>query len=153
MNMGELMAKIDQDKLIRRQQELLALFSRAPIKKSMGMEFRYEGDSAVFDLPYNSGFDHALNDVHGGAIATLLDNAGWFTVAQYYDSWVSTAEMQIRLVKPALRAHLQSRGRILTLGKRVAMAEMEVKNQDGTLVAVGSGTFVVTTMSTGENKG
>jgi len=90
--------------------------------------------------------------VHGGAIATLLDNAGWFTVAQYYDSWVSTAEMQIRLVKPALRANLQSRGRILTLGKRVAMAEMEVKNQDGVLIAVGSGTFVVTTMSTKENK-
>jgi uncharacterized protein (TIGR00369 family) len=142
----------NEEHMKKRQEELIALFSRAPIKKSMGMEFRYEGGSAVFDLPYNPGFDHALNDIHGGAIATLLDNAGWFTAAQHYDSWISTAEMQMRLLKPALRSHLQSRGRMLSLGKRVAMVEMEVKNSNGDLIAVGSGTFVVTSMSTQENK-
>ena len=141
----------DSALLKKRQGELIALFSRAPIKKSMGMEFRYDGESAVFDLPYNSGFDHALNDIHGGAIATLLDNAGWFTAAQYYDTWISTAEMQMRLLKPALRSHLQSRGRMLSLGKRVAMVEMEVRNRDGVVIATGSGTFVVTSMPI-ENK-
>lgn len=146
------MAKFDEAKLNKRREQMLALFDRAPIKRSMGINFYYEDGAAVFELPYNPGFDHALDDVHGGAIATILDNAGWFTVAPYYDNWVSTAEMQVRLLKPARRADLTSKGRVLTIGKRVAMAEMEVTTSDGTLVAKGSGTFVVTTLSTEKNK-
>jgi uncharacterized protein (TIGR00369 family) len=147
------MTRFDEVKLNQRREQMLALFDRAPIKRSMGINFYYDPDgSAVFELPYNPGFDHALDDVHGGAIATILDNAGWFTVAPYYDNWVSTAEMQIRLLKPARRADLISKGRVLTIGKRVAMAEMEVTTKDGTLIAKGSGTFVVTTLSTEKDK-
>jgi uncharacterized protein (TIGR00369 family) len=147
------MAKFDDAKLNQRREQMLALFDRAPIKRTMGIDFYYDQEgSAVFELPYNPGFDHPLDAVHGGAIATLLDNAGWFTVAPYYDNWVSTAEMQIRLLKPAHRAHLRSKGRVLSIGKRVAMAEMEVTTKDGVLIAKGSGTFVVTTQSTEKDK-
>jgi len=137
------MAGIDKERLRERREKIIALFSRAPIRETMGMDFHYgEDGSAVFNLPYNPGFDHPLNAIHGEVIATLLDNAGWFTVAPFYNSWISTAEMQMRLIKPASKTDLRAKGRILTIGKRVAMAEMEVKTKEGVLVAVGSGTFV-----------
>lgn len=54
-----------------RQQELVALFASAPIAQSMGMTLSYdEEDRAVFQMPYHSGFDHALKGVHGGVFAT-----------------------------------------------------------------------------------
>jgi uncharacterized protein (TIGR00369 family) len=133
----------------QRQQALVALFGKAPIKKSMGMELSYdEQGCAIFDMPYHPGFDHALNGIHGGVIATLLDNAGWFTAAALYDSWIATAEMQVRYLEPVAKAHLIAQGRIIRAGKRMAMTEMEVRTQDGRRVAVGSGTFVVTSLST-----
>ena len=40
-----------------------------------------------------------------------------------------------------------SSGKIIKMGKKIAMAEMEVKTKDDLLVAVGSGTFVITSIS------
>ena len=127
-----------------RQATLEALFATAPIKAIYGMSASFpEPGRARFDLPYNPDFDHALHQVHGGVMATLLDNAGWFSVAAYYETWVNTAEFQVRLLRPAVREHLYSLGRVVRAGNRLAVAEMEVRGEDGTLVATGSGTFVV----------
>lgn len=141
------MADVNDERRKKRQEELMALFHRAPMKHSLGMEFHYDEEgSAIFSMPYNPHFDHALGGIHGGVMATLLDNAGWFTVAQFYDAWIATAELQVRLLKPVAKTDIYSKGRILNLGKRIAMAEMEVRTKDGQLIAVGSGTFAVTSM-------
>ncbi len=141
------MADVNDERRKKRQEELMALFHRAPMKHSLGMEFHYDEEgSAIFNMPYNPHFDHALGGIHGGVIATLLDNAGWFTVAQFYDAWIATAELQVRLLKPVAKTDIYSKGRVLNLGKRIAMAEMEVRTKDELLIAVGSGTFAVTSM-------
>jgi len=130
--------------VIERRKLLKDLFETAPIKHSLGMELHYdEQGSAVFDLPYNPGFDHFLGGIHGGVFATLLDNAGWFTAAAYYDNWISTVEFSVRLLEWAAKEPLQSRGWIVRSGSRIAVAQMEVKAA-GRLVATGSGTFIVT---------
>lgn len=132
---------------VTKQKFLVDLFSRAPIKKTFGMDISYdESDSAVFTMPYNPDFNHALMQVHGGVFATLLDNAGWFTVALHYDTWISTAEMQVRLLEPVAEKSLIARASLLKKGKKLAMAEMEVLTEDGILVAAGSATFAVTTI-------
>ncbi len=142
------MPEIDAEGLKKRQDELIGLFNRAPMKRTFGMELHYdENGSAIFDMPYNPDFNHTLGGIHGGVIATLLDNAGWFTVAPLYNTWISTAELQVRLLNAAVKVDLYSRGRILSAGKRIAMAEMEVRTRDDLLVAVGSGSFAVTSMS------
>jgi uncharacterized protein (TIGR00369 family) len=124
---------------------LAALFSRAPIKKTFGMELSFnERDEAAFDLPHNPGLEHALGDTHGGIIATLLDNAGWFTAAVHYDTWIATIEMHMRLLEPAGREPLRAVGRLVRGGRSFAVAEMEVRSASGRLVATGSGTYAVT---------
>lgn len=133
----------------KRQAELVALFGRAPIKKTFGMTLRYdENGSAIFELPYNPNLDHFLGGIHGGVISTLLDNAGWFTVAARHDHWVATAEIQVRLLEPAAKVALSSRGWILKEGSRLTVAEMEVRvRESDRLVARASGTFVVTSVA------
>ncbi len=134
--------------LQERRADLVALFETAPIKHLFGMTLAYdEQGSAVFDLPWNPGLDHALKGTHGGAIATLLDNAGWFTVAPYFDTWIATVEFSVRLHQPVAGAHLRSRGVIVRLGRRLSVADLEVRTAEGALVATGAGTFTVTGVS------
>ena len=133
--------------LDQRAAELIALFASAPIKRTTGMELRYEDGRAVFHMPYNPGFDHALGGIHGGAICTLLDNAGWFTAAVHYETWLGTVDLNVKMLEPAREEALRAEGRLLRAGKRLAMAEMEVRSEkDGRLIATGSGTFAVTSL-------
>jgi len=130
---------------LERRDLLVRLFDRAPIKHALGMDLHYDAEGcAIFDLPYNPNFDHFLGGIHGGVIATLLDNAGWFTAAAYYPNWVSTIEFHVRLLEWAAKEALTSRGWIVRRGGRIAVAEMEVCAAGGRKVATGSGTFIMT---------
>jgi uncharacterized protein (TIGR00369 family) len=128
----------------RRAALLCKFFHLAPMKHTFGMELSYDGDgNAVFEMPHKEEFCHAMKDTHGGVIATLLDNAGWFTAAVQYDNWVNTSELTVRLHEPANQEDLRATGRIVRAGKRMCVATMEVRSDSGRLVATGSGTFVV----------
>lgn len=121
------------------------LFAKAPIKKTFGMVLSYnEKGEAVFNLPYNANLNHALKDTHGGIVCTLIDNAGWFTAAAHYGKWVVTSDLNIRLLEAANNEDLISRGWIVRAGRLIFVAEMEVKSKSGRLIAIGSGSFVVT---------
>ena len=126
-------------------QRLVELFHGSTIARSMGIRFRYDADErAVFELPYDGRFDHFLDDVHGGAIATLIDNAGWFAAAARYPTWIVSVEFHVRLHEPAGRALLRATGSVVRAGKRISSTHMEVVNAAGVLVATGSGSFAVT---------
>ncbi len=128
--------------LQRRAERLKALFARAPFGRTIGMTLSYTDDfEAVFDLPHHRSLEHAMGDTHGGAIATLLDNAGWFTAAIHYENWIATVELQVRMLEPARKQDLRAKGRLVRAGKSLAVADMEVRTAAGRLVAVGSGTF------------
>jgi len=139
------MRKPSRDVLLVRQDFLVKLYTGSRICKSYGMQIHYDAeDRAIFRLPHNRNFDHALDGIHGGVIATLLDNAGWFTTAQYYENWISTVEFTVRLLEPAANEELTSIGWIIRLGRQITTAAMEVRGGDGRLIATGQGTFVAT---------
>jgi uncharacterized protein (TIGR00369 family) len=123
------------------------MFHAAPIARSFGMRLEYDPERrAVFTLPYNPGFDHGLGGIHGGVFATMLDNAGWFTVAAEHETWVATVELQVRLLRACEKEELVAPGRIVHAGKRLATATMEVYTGGKVLAAIGSGTFTVTSV-------
>ena len=133
----------------KRGAELIELFGRAPIKKTFGMVFSYnDNHQAIFEMPHNPNYEHALGDTHGGIIATLLDNAGWFTAAVHYETWIATIEMQMRLLKPAGKRDLVAMGELIRAGRSFAVAQMKVQTAKGRLVATGSGTFAITSVDT-----
>ena len=128
----------------RRAALLCKFFHLAPMKHTFGMDLSFDGDgNAVFEMPYKTELSHAMKDTHGGVIATLLDNAGWFTAATRYDNWVNTSELTVRLHEPANQEDLRATGQIVRAGGRLCVASMEVRSVSGRLVATGSGTFVV----------
>jgi uncharacterized protein (TIGR00369 family) len=138
------MSKDDQI-LNSRRNHIIKLASNAPIVRTYGMSLSYDAEGrAVWEMPYNSNFDHAAGGIHGGVFATLLDNAGWFTVAPYFENWISTIEYETRLLEHVEKEDLKAVGEIVKLGKRISFAEMKIWSGSGKLVATGSGSFTTT---------
>jgi uncharacterized protein (TIGR00369 family) len=131
----------------RRIAELLHTFNEvAPIAHYFGMRLSYNDEGqAIVDLPYNPNLDHALEGIHGGVYATMLDTAGWFTAAAAHDEpcWLATAEMSVHFLAPAARNSLQAIGRLIKRGRRQDVAEMHLYDSQGHLVGHATGTFVV----------
>jgi uncharacterized protein (TIGR00369 family) len=118
----------------------------APIARTFGMKLSYDDEAqAIVDLPYNPGLDHALDGIHGGVYATLLDTAGWFTAAAAHDEscWLATSEMSIHFLAQAQHTRLRAVGRLIKQGKRQTVAEMHLYDAEGQLVGHATGTFIV----------
>ena len=130
-----------------RIRELLHMFNQvAPIARTFGMVLSYTAEGhAVVDLPYNPGLDHALDGIHGGVYATMLDTAGWFTAAVAHDEpcWLATAEMSIHFLAPVARTSLRAVGRLIRRGRRQDVAEMHLYDGADRLVGHATGTFVL----------
>jgi len=131
--------------MTERQAELVRKFSNSPIGRYFGMNLSYDEEGhAHVRLPYNPNLDHALGGVHGGALATLLDTAGWFAAAALHEGvWVATTNLNIHLLEPAAQIDLEAEGKVIRRGKRVDVAEMRVIGSDGKLYAIATGTFIV----------
>lgn len=130
-----------------RIEELLRMFNEnAPIARYFGMKLSYTDEgNAIIDLPYNPNLDHALDGIHGGMYATLLDSAGWFTAAAAHDvsRWIATSEMSVHFLLPAKHTSLRAVGRLLKHGKRQDVVEMYLYDGQARWIGHGVGTFVV----------
>ena len=55
----------------------------------------------------------------------------------------TTIELKINFLAPAEKGELTATANIISQGRRVIVGEMEVKDQDGRLIAQGLGTYLV----------
>lgn len=84
---------------------------------------------------------------HGGAVSAFMDGTmGVCALSQVVleNNVVSTIEMKISFVSPALLGKkLIGTAKTVKKGKRILFVEGEIHNEDGDLIAIGSGTFNV----------
>lgn len=127
-----------------RKRELLELFSLGRIEKYFGTTLSFDDKGhAHVDLPYNPNLDQPCG-IHGGVVATLLDTAGFFAAAAVSRSvLLTTSELSIHFLSPALACDLNAEGWVIKAGKRISIAEMRVSEPNGGVIAIGIGTFVV----------
>ena len=126
------------------QKKAIELFAKAPMKKTFNMELTYnEKDQAIFTMPFDEKFCHALGSIHGGVLSTLLDNAGWFTVQPFYENWINTIDLQVQMLLPTSKKSLRSTASIIKQGKKIAFTKMEIWDEDNTLIATGTATFAI----------
>ena len=133
--------------IVNRCNDLVSFFNRAPLKTAFGMTISYnERHEAVFEMPYNPHFDHTMGGIFGGVIASMLDNAGWFTAAAQTDYWVSTANLNIQILEPAAKTLIRSIGHLVRSGKSLIVVNVEAHSEAGSLIAMGTGTFSVSSI-------
>jgi uncharacterized protein (TIGR00369 family) len=86
---------------------------------------------------------HAARAVHGSIYFKALDDAAWFAVAsRIEDVFVLTASFNIHLVRPVSEGTMRATGRLVHGSGRLHLAESELFDDEGRLLARGSGSFM-----------
>jgi uncharacterized protein (TIGR00369 family) len=100
---------------------------------------------ARFRMPFRRELTQAYGVAHGGAIASLADTAVAFALMTLIQPGerVTTVEMKINFLASVSEGELIGESRILQKGKRLALADMEVKDQNGKCVAKGLATYMI----------
>lgn len=85
-----------------------------------------------------------LGVVHGGAIATLADHAGWYAVISELETGFTSATIEIKInyLKPANGDILRAEAKVVNRTKRTAFVTVEVFAKD-LLVAYATGTYTI----------
>jgi len=93
---------------------------------------------ALLELPFRKEITHSGGVVQGGIITTLADSSiAHAAVAALEDEAFSTTtiELKINFIRSATGGVFQSEARLIHLGRRTAVGEAEITNDQGKLVA------------------
>ena len=115
-------------------------FSHSPFMRFLGLEImRAEKGLIEIRLPYREEFlRHDGSDwLHGGVVSALADIAGDYAVITETASGVPTIDMRVDYLRPARRGDLTALGKTVRVGRTVSVADIEIRDSAGTLVAVG----------------
>ena len=96
-------------------------------------------------LPYRPELSRGDGVVHGGVIATLIDNAGTIAAWSYADLPMeargATVALAVNYLEGAMACDLIAEGRVMRRGRMLTVADVEVRNPDGLLIAKGPVTY------------
>jgi uncharacterized protein (TIGR00369 family) len=88
------------------------------------------------------GQNHGV--VHGGAIASLIDTATAFAILTLLENEerVTTVDLTISYLRPAITGTLTATARVLRHGRRLFAVSAEVADTSGTLLATALSTYI-----------
>ena len=78
---------------------------------------------------------------HGGVIASVIDTAGDFAVGMMLGRGLPTVNFRVDYLKPAVDTALIAVSRVRRAGKSVGVADVDVFDEKGSLLAIGRGTY------------
>ncbi len=83
--------------------------------------------------------------VHGGVFASIIDAAAFWAVFPEVDDdlTMTTVDLKVNYLAPAQGGKLIARGRRIKVGKTLALAEAEVSNQQGKVLAHGTSILII----------
>ncbi|ACL20965.1 PaaI family thioesterase [Desulfitobacterium hafniense] len=92
-------------------------------------------------------FKQAHGSVHGGIIATVIDTAMGVAVNEAIgpDRYAVTVELKVNYLLPVVDSDIYAYAHLVKEGKRLFMGTVNVYDEDGKLVAIGSATFSMIT--------
>lgn len=119
-------------------------FAHSPYMRSLGLELvAAEKGRVEIRLPFREDFlrGDGADWLHGGVVGALIDIVGDYAIITEVGTGVPTIDLRIDYLRPARRGDLLAVGRTVRVGRTVSVADIEVRDAAGTLVAVGRGCY------------
>lgn len=106
---------------------------------------RIEAGTAVFRLDPPDQWRNPNGSIAGAAYLAATDFAAGMASVSVTgpDDYVSTVDLGLHFIRPAIATPLSIRCRVLRAGSRLVSLHTEVHDDDGVLVAAGQGSFSV----------
>ena len=115
-------------------------FSHSPFMRFLGLEIiKAEKGRVEIRLPFREEFVRVDGSdwLHGGVVSALADIAGDYAVMSETAPGVPTIDMRVDYLRPARTGDLTAVGKTVRVGKTVSVADVEIRDASGILVAVG----------------
>jgi acyl-CoA thioesterase len=140
MNTHEELAPEFRDVLIRKMQ------TASPFWDLLGLELTdVRKGWARVRLAFDRKLVHPLGIAHGGTIFSAADSAVAMALIGMVDrsETFTTVEMKLNYLKPFERGSITAEAVIVHKGSRTALGEVEVRDDEGNLVAKGLATYMI----------
>ncbi|MFZ3591451.1 PaaI family thioesterase [Bacillus sp. DJP31] len=103
----------------------------------------YEKGNVILQLQIEDYHKNSIGTVHGGVIATMIDNIIGATITSLVSLPSTTINLNISYTKPAVDGLLIAKATILQQGYRIVTGEGIITDQDDQMIAKGTGTFKI----------
>lgn len=114
-----------------------------PLGSVLGIELESMGDGeATWTMDAGPHHANPMGTMHGGVLCDIGDAAlstAYMSTLEADESF-TTVDLSVHFLRPVRSGRLDAVGRVVHRGRRIGMAESEVINEDGELVAKLSGT-------------
>ncbi len=112
--------------------------SFAPVEEVVGFKMiaQEDGRAVVLFTP-TARHVNPMGTLHGGILCDIADaamNAAYLTTLQDGETF-TTLEMKINYLKPVWRSQLRAEGWVVKAGKTIGLAECDIYDETGSLVA------------------
>lgn len=99
--------------------------------------------AVTFELPYDVAYSifPSVGNYHGGVIASLIDVAGAMACSLVRGHPTPTINLRVDFMQTPRRIDLIATGKVCRIGRSVGVADVEIAGRDGTVYALGRGTF------------
>ncbi len=134
-----------------RERALKLSVDLSPFHRLIGLALVRADDGRVeMRLPWREEFRRADRSdwYHGGLLSALIDIAGDYAIASKLGRWVPTIDLRVDYLRPARRGDLTAVAHAVKLGRTVGVADVELRDAEGTVVAVGRAAYSTTSRPT-----
>jgi uncharacterized protein (TIGR00369 family) len=122
--------------------KLERLYAAAPITRWYGATIEISDGHALVRIRVRPEFLHAAAAVHGSVYFRALDDAAFFAAnSRVTDVLLLTVAFNVQFIAPVQEGVIAGHGNIVHEGGRILVAESELRDEAGRLLAKGSGTF------------
>ena len=118
----------------------------SPYQRFLGIEMVHSEDGLVeIRLPFRNEFlrQDGSDWLHGGVVSALIDIVGDYAITTKASGNVPTIDLRVDYLRPARRGDLVAIGRTVKVGRTIGVADVEVRDSSGAVIAVGRGTYAV----------
>ncbi len=123
-----------------------AFLDAVPFARSCGMRVvaaDRDAQTLALEMPFADHLGNAetTRQFHGGAIANLIDTAATFAAALATGGTPATVDLRTDFVRPAVDTTITGEAVARRVGRNVTVVDVTVTTPDGTVVALGRGSF------------
>ena len=122
--------------------KLERMYAAAPTNQYYQPRLSIEEGKATVQIPLRDAFHHSAGAVHGSVYFKALDDAAFFAANSIVsDVFVLTATFEIKLRRPVMHGTITAIATVTHEDDRRIYASAELLNDDGTIIATGTGEF------------
>ncbi|MBC7136434.1 PaaI family thioesterase [Oceanibaculum nanhaiense] len=126
--------------------DIQAIFDSSPFIAFLGLKL-VKLDTATQELTVRAPMrpemarEAGTGQWHGGPIAAVIDTVGDFALAYLVGKPLPTVNFRVDYLRPAIDTDLVAVAKVRRNGKSVGIADVDVFNEAGVLLAIGRATY------------